>query len=448
MAMGRRLALAAFAAFALLAAPAVAGAATYYVSAAGSDGAAGTESAPWRSVGKVNATSFAPGDVVRFRGGDVFTDSTLMPRSSGAAGAPVTFTSYGSGRATISNASGAVWFSGKQWLTFDNLVFTTGNAAKNVFAGSGGAGSTDITIQNSVVENGAGVGIIAPTAADTRWTIRNNTIRHIGDSGMILLSPATTVDGNTIVDTGWNSSITYAKHGIYAKARDLTIADNDISRSADGQAVSIRFAGARVVGNRIHDTGYAFGFFDYDTGSAGTSYIYGNTVWNLNGYAFYYSGQRDPSGALPTVDFVVASNTFALTGGEAVNVSESGSARVTLRNNVFTGSYGSALRTAATTVASHNLWHGASSNVPSGTGDVRVAPALSAAPELAPLPGSPVLDAGTTSVPSLTYTPSCDKKPLAYCAAAPELGAVEADAAPLPLGAPSNLVASSGAAAQ
>src|SRR5688572_33222922 len=104
--MARRLLIALLAA-AALAAPAAAEAATYYVSATGADGAAGTESAPWRSVAKVNATSFAPGDTVRFRGGDTFSDATLMPRTSGAAGAPVTFGSYGSGRATIANANGA-----------------------------------------------------------------------------------------------------------------------------------------------------------------------------------------------------------------------------------------------------------------------------------------------------------------------------------------------------
>ena len=351
-----------------------------------------------------------------------------MLRTSGTAAAPIVFGSYGTGRATISNSSGAVWFAGKHHLVFENLTLTTGGSANSVFAGSASAGSTDITLRDSVVERTAGVGIIAPTAADQRWSIVRNTVRATGDSGMILLSPETVVDGNTIHDAGRNLSISYAKHGIYAKARDLTISNNDIYDIPEGQAVSIRFHGARVFGNRIHDTGYALAFFDYDPAPApkGPSWIYSNRFWNVSGYAFYYGGQNDPNGVAPSVDFVIASNTFVLNGGEAINVSESGSAKVTVANNVFTGSYGSALRRAATTVAHHNVWHGAGWNVPTGNNNTTVAPALSAAPTLAPLAGSPVVDAGTATVTTLSYAPTCTAAPLAYCAAAPELGAVEA----------------------
>jgi Right handed beta helix region/Fibronectin type III domain len=413
---------------------------TYYVSAAGSDSAAGTApTTAWRTIGRANNQALLPGDTVLFEGGATFGDTTLMPSRSGSSSTPITFGSYGTGRATIANANGAVWFSGKSWLTFDNLRLTSAGAGAGVFAGSGGGGSTHITLSNSVVTGTTGVGVIAPNTGDAYWTISGSTITQTGDSGLIMLGGPHTITRNTIADTGGNAAITYGKHGIYAKGPDQTISYNDFARNLNGQAISIRFHGARVFGNTIHDTPSAIAFFDYDTAAApqGTSYVYGNRAWNVTDYGFYYAGESDPNGHAPTVDFVLASNTFNLTStsAEAVNVSPSGSARVTLANNVFFGSYGSALRAASTTVEHHNLWSGASSNVPAGTGDVKALPALGAAPALTPLAGSPTIDRGSAANAGVTYTASCDGTPLSFCGAAPELGAIEA-AAPAPAPAP------------
>lgn len=422
-----------------------ASAATYYVSANGSDSNPGTSSSsPWRTVAKVDNTRFAPGDNVLFAGGQTFGDSTLMPLTSGTASAPITFSSYGSGRATISNSNGAVWFAGASYLSFDNLDLTTGGASSNVFAGSGSAGSNHIVLRDSVVRDGAGLGLISPSAGDSAWTIENNTFRNLGDSGLIVFGSNVVIRGNTISHVGVNSAITYGKHGIYAKGPDMTIANNDISDVTNGQAVSIRFHGARVYGNNIHDTAYAFAFFDYDTAPApqGTSYIYGNRMWNISGYGFYYDNAAAPDGSAPTVDFVVASNTFSFSSAsEAVNVSPSGSAHVTLANNIFTGSYGSALRAAATTVENHNDWYGAGSNVPHNTGDTTVGPNLGAAPSLALPTASPLVDAGV-SLAQLGYTASCTGSPLSYCGSAPDVGAVESTPALVaPLAPPSSLTA-------
>src|SRR5438132_2663227 len=136
---------------ALLLAPA-AGAATYYVSNDGSDGASGTSPASaWRTVRHASRAVLRPGDSVLFKGGDTFTDSTLMPEASGEAGAPITFGSFGTGRATVSYHDSAVWFSGKSYLTFRDLVLTTGGSPVSVFASSPGGASTNIVLRDSVV---------------------------------------------------------------------------------------------------------------------------------------------------------------------------------------------------------------------------------------------------------------------------------------------------------
>jgi hypothetical protein len=344
---------------ALSAAPALA--TTYFVSPTGNDAAAGTSQADaWRTVRRVDDARLQPGDVVRFQGGAVFADATLMPGQSGAPGSPITFTSYGTGRATIANGDGAVWFAGKSWLAFDHLRLTTNGTSANVFAGSASGGSTHITLSSSVVANTKGIGVIAPNPADAFWTIRATTVSHVGDSGLIMLGGPHLVTRNTVTDTGWNAAITWGKHGIYSKGPDQTISYNDFSRNVDGQAISIRFHGARVVGNTIHDTPAAIAFFDYDTSAPpqGTSYVTGNRAWNITDYGFYYDGQLDPQGRRPTVDFVFSKNRFTLANplAEAINVSPSGSATVTVVGNVFRGIYGNALRSAQTTIARDNLF--------------------------------------------------------------------------------------------
>src|SRR5688572_2441541 len=78
--------------------------ATYYVSPLGDDAAAGTsELAAWRTIGRVNAVDFNPGDAVLFEGGATFSGTVRFgPEDAGTAAAPVFVGSYGAGgRATI-----------------------------------------------------------------------------------------------------------------------------------------------------------------------------------------------------------------------------------------------------------------------------------------------------------------------------------------------------------
>ena len=70
---------------------------TYYVSFKhGADTNAGAVSAPWKTIARVNAQRFQPGDVVAFKRGETWQD-TLRPRSSGIAKLPIIFRAYGVG---------------------------------------------------------------------------------------------------------------------------------------------------------------------------------------------------------------------------------------------------------------------------------------------------------------------------------------------------------------
>jgi len=77
---------------------AVALGATYYVDATnGNDSNDGLSPiTPWRTIAKVNSETFSPGDSVLFKRGEVWREQLTVP-SSGNAGAPITFSTYGVG---------------------------------------------------------------------------------------------------------------------------------------------------------------------------------------------------------------------------------------------------------------------------------------------------------------------------------------------------------------
>jgi hypothetical protein len=407
------------------AAPALA--TTYYVSPSGADTNAGlAPTSAWRTVGRANQAQLQPGDNVLFQGGQPFTDASLEPPASGTQAGPIRYASYGSGRPVLNG----VWVPpGEHDLVFENLELDGAGARANLFGSAGsGSGVYRVTLRGSYVHDSSALGLVSPLAADHDWTIDGNTFQHLGDSGLVILGSGDQVTGNTIADVGWNTAITYSKHGIYAKAPDLTIAGNDISlvRDPTGQAISLRFHGAKVYGNSIHDTADAIDFFDDDTAPApqGTSYVYDNRFWNISGAGFYYDA---PAGSAPSVNFVIASNTFLFSGAPvAVNVGAGlATATVALANNIFSGTFTHGLLGSATTSEQYDLWNGGTSDIPANQGDVYRAPNLAGPPALEPSSSSPGIDAGRTAIPGLSYTPACDGAPLHFCGNAPDLGSIE-----------------------
>jgi hypothetical protein len=85
--------------FVLLALPL--SATTYYIDCNGADSNNGTStSTPWRTIAKVNGSSFSAGDSVLLKAGCTWREQLTVP-SSGAAGSPITFGAYGTGNKPI-----------------------------------------------------------------------------------------------------------------------------------------------------------------------------------------------------------------------------------------------------------------------------------------------------------------------------------------------------------
>lgn len=104
---------------------------SYYVdSAAGSDANSGTSAAaPWASLAKVNAKTFAPGDTIYFKAGGSWAGQ-LHPLGSGTSGSVIRIDKYGTGALPLINGNGsaaALYLYNQQYWEISNLELTNDN---------------------------------------------------------------------------------------------------------------------------------------------------------------------------------------------------------------------------------------------------------------------------------------------------------------------------------
>src|SRR6185312_10685567 len=127
-----------FAALLLASAPALA--TNYYVdSLHGNDANSGAaQTTPWKSLAKISATEFKPGDHIFLHSGSVWNEQ-LKPRSSGAPNAPIVIDRYGDGPMPRIDANGsvddAVLFHNVQQIEIRHLEITNRTAAPAVRRG-------------------------------------------------------------------------------------------------------------------------------------------------------------------------------------------------------------------------------------------------------------------------------------------------------------------------
>lgn len=151
-----------------LAAP-LASATDYYIAPAGDDSASGTSAAtPWKSLAKVNASTFLPGDKILFQKGGTWKGS-LWPKGSGNSTMQITLATYGSGAKPLIDAQGAetavIKLSNQEYWTIDGFEVT------NWATSNGMRWGIRVEANDGLVKN--------------RIRILNNTVRDIyGIMGM------------------------------------------------------------------------------------------------------------------------------------------------------------------------------------------------------------------------------------------------------------------------
>ncbi|MCX6267337.1 MAG: T9SS type A sorting domain-containing protein [Bacteroidetes bacterium] len=109
----------------------------YYIDASGgSDNNDGlSASTAWKSLTKVNATTFAGGNRILFKAGEVWT-GRLYPKGSGIAGSPIIIDMYGSGTKPLIDGNGmtgtgVVYLYNQQYWEISNLEITNNAATED-----------------------------------------------------------------------------------------------------------------------------------------------------------------------------------------------------------------------------------------------------------------------------------------------------------------------------
>jgi hypothetical protein len=129
-------------------------AATFYVSAtSGNDANDGLSSAtPWKTIWKVNSSSFQPGDSILFKSGDLWREQ-LVPPSSGTSGSVISFGAYSGALKPV--ISGADVVNGLPYIINDTF---TGNTMKGWTVGRGTVTATGDHLEAAIdgVDNNYG----------------------------------------------------------------------------------------------------------------------------------------------------------------------------------------------------------------------------------------------------------------------------------------------------
>jgi hypothetical protein len=363
-----------------LAAPAAASAATYYVSPTGNDAAAGSAVAPWRTLAKVDATTFAPGDTVLFAGGGIW-NGTLQPRGNGAAGSPITFGAFGTGRPVLdgTGANGAAGivvtgsdlafrgFEIRGWRDGASAVYLVGTHrvllddlyVHDVDEGihpTPSAPSSDLTISSSRIEHVSsgttGVAINIP-AGSAGIVVRDTQVADVADSCIVDQGSGSRYERIDVRHCGYVVTA-YGTHDVYLKGPNQTLVDSEL-QDARTNCVSVRFQGATVTGNRIHGCPVGIGWFEYAT-AAGAVTIAGNRVWDA-GTGIYLDGSS-------TQSFAITGNTIVggtADGGQTIGIAAHYVPALQITGNTVSGNLlkGFSIDGTGTYVEGNNTWQAA-----------------------------------------------------------------------------------------
>jgi Bacterial Ig domain/Fibronectin type III domain len=451
---------------------------TYFVAPTGADTSSGTSpSTAWRTVARVNAAALQPGDVVQFAGGAVFSGS-LQPKS-GAAGLPVTYTSYpgpnSEARATLSGGldpSGhhSIFFdTGAHNLVFSNLIADFGTDAYatttardydgwNGWVGGGYAVTFD-GVTFARVLNALNV-----AATDHDWTVRNSNVTSAGLNGFVFnrYNPAgtgqygVTLEHDTVTGWGRNPNFNEGKHGVYVNWTSARIAGNSIHDGNGGSGVSVRYPTAAIEDNTIYNVNTGVSYYDYAPASVtGVVRIAYNRMWNVASGIWIDRNAGDTNTVDNHQTFIVDHNDIHTvakpvydTAYGAIGLNwTSGALRIS--NNIVIPYAGQAhLRIDSVPSGgylernnwydtSSSLWRYASGSYSSlaayqsasgqGVGDLRatVSATVNVDGSWAQLQTAPSLDAGTSEVAGLAFTPDCLPRAYSYCGLRPDIGSVE-----------------------
>ncbi len=366
-------------------------AATYYVdSTNGNDSYTNTQaqnqSTPWKTIDKVNKSTFQPGDNILFKRGQIWREQ-LNPPSSGASGNPITFGAYGTGanpkiyRTTSFSNWNQVTTSGTKKVWKGSIsgntsywgLFANGNRVLGYFEDSestvrpdnmsngyflstldgnfyyrndaGNPGTVEIgTRENAIYGNGKNYITIDSIDCFGPGGSSNNLQNYKSQASMIFL------DGVT----GWtiqNGEMSFGdRFGVYAKYTSSKVALNNLNVHDFGDTGIYLNASGSITNSKIHDIallstdggdrgGIGIGRSTEDEGEAvGNLTIDGNEIYSIA------RTDRDADFAISASDvanplIITRNNIHDLPAGgiQLANGSDGGTSNSIIAYNIING---------------------------------------------------------------------------------------------------------------
>ncbi len=233
-------------------------AATYYVdSTGGNDNNNGT-TAPWKTIARANKPSYKAGDQLLLKAGGVWYE-TLIMRSSGISGQPITIGQYGTGPAPVLDEQGVRW------------------PAVNLTSVS------YVTVSNLAMQNASNVTVYIHNSSNIivqQCSMKNSASHAVNVDGT---SPNVTVQGNN-----YSMDATFAMHGTFIYARSVVESFAAIGNSAilndnstNNGIIVMDVDNAVIANNTVYSGTEAIGLKGY-TRSIYGGQIYGNALYNTS----------------------------------------------------------------------------------------------------------------------------------------------------------------------
>lgn len=346
---------------------------TYYVDFdGGKDSNSGiTSSEAWRSLAKVNATIFAPGDHILLKSGSRFTGQ-LHPQGSGTEQQPIVIDKYGRNAKPVINGSGKVedtlLLKNQEYWEINNLEITNWGSTPgprrgvNLIADNSGdlhhiyIRHLDIHDVNGIDTDKANGGIMYHCIGDSKPSrfvdlrIENNRIHHVDRSGIFGWSthwsrskwyPSldVVIRNNVLDDIGADGIVPVAtdgalvEHNVVSNANQRSNGYNDgiWPWSADNTVVQFN----EVYGTKGQRDGLGF---DSDWNSRNTIIQYNYSHDNEGGFLLICNeGSQKPSDSIGNVGTIVRYNISQNDHHRGINISGPVTNATIYNNTIYNG---------------------------------------------------------------------------------------------------------------
>jgi hypothetical protein len=317
----------------------------YYVSNSGLDNNTGTQTSPWKTIAKVNATkTFKAGDWILFERGGTWRETLVVP-SSGTATAYLTFGNYGSSGSRNPRILGSTQLSG--WTNVTGNIWkssttvsdpnTSPEQANIFFEGTSGVSwgirktsQSSLTAEHQWTWASNAVSIYSTSDPGTKYT--SVEVPQRGSAVHMNTKQYVHFDGIDMFYTRWSAYGYDWQHADMVESFGLVIESSEIGYLGTwendldiGYGIELVYTDMTIRNNKIHDCGRRSIALDiYGKGyTAKNIVIEGNTFYN----GYHTTGIDINSGAggyTASIDGVTVRNNlfYEVPGRAAADYSE------------------------------------------------------------------------------------------------------------------------------